>query len=224
MPDGLTIQPITSGFGALLPEHTGTRAFRQESDSTCAEHEDSTLENRRALNDFLANVEKRAFRMAEIATGDREHALDIVQDAMLSLVRRYRHKPEAEWGPLFHRILQSRIRDWYRRSRVRNAVFGWLRSFSSEHGDDAPDPTQLARDRATPGPERSADNDEAMAAAMDAVRRLPLRQQQVFLLRAWEGYDVAGTARAMGISDGSVKTHYSRAIRSLRRQLEAYRS
>jgi RNA polymerase sigma-70 factor (ECF subfamily) len=207
-----------------MPKHTGIRAFRRESEIPDAQHEDSTLENRQALNRFLASVERRAFRMAEFATGDREHALDIVQDAMMSLVRHYSHKPEAEWGPLFHRILQSRIRDWYRRSRVRNSVFGWLQGFSHDAGEDTPDPIQLAEDHATPGPERSANNDELMQSTMNAVRKLPLRQQQAFLLRAWEGYDVAQTARAMGISEGSVKTHYSRATRSLKQQLEAYRS
>ena len=224
MSDCLTIAARTSGSSALFPEISGNRVFRRESGKPYDQLEDSTLENRQALNRFLANVERRAFRMAEFATGDREHALDIVQDAMMSLVSHYSHKPEAEWGPLFHRILQSRIRDWYRRSRVRNTVFGWLRSISGEDSDDTPDPIQLAEDHTTPDPERSADNDDSLQSTMDAVRKLPLRQQQVFLLRAWEGYDVAQTAQAMGISEGSVKTHYSRATRSLRQQLEAYRS
>jgi len=207
-----------------VPETTGIRALWRESGIPCGEQEDRTLENRQALNRFLANVEKRAFRMAEFATGDREHALDIVQDAMMSLVRLYSHKPEDEWGPLFHRILQSRIRDWYRRSRVRHTVFGWLRNYSNEDSSEATDPIQQASDRKTPGPERSANSDEIMQLTMIAVRKLPLRQQQAFLLRAWEGYDVAQTAQAMGISEGSVKTHYSRATRSLRQQLEALRS
>jgi RNA polymerase sigma-70 factor, ECF subfamily len=224
MSDCLTIPSRTSGYGVLLPESTGIGTLWRESEQPYDQIEDSTLENRQAMNRFLASVEKRAFRMAEFATGDREHALDIVQDAMMSLVRSYSHKPEAEWGPLFHRILQSRIMDWYRRSHVRNTVFGWLRSFTSEDSNDSPDPIQLAEDHSTPGPERSANSDEALQSTLDAVRRLPLRQQQAFLLRAWEGYDVAETAHAMGISEGSVKTHYSRATRSLRHQLEAYRS
>ena len=198
-------------------------ALRLDQIHTDGQHEDSTLENRQELNKFLTHVEKRAYRMAEFATGNREQALDIVQDAMLSLVRNYSHKSADEWGPLFQRILQSRIMDRYRRSRVRTAVFGWLRSFNDENSDRAPDPIQQAEDLTTPGPERSANNDDLMQATMAAVRRLPLRQQQVFLLRAWEGYDVAQTARAMGISEGSVKTHYSRATRSLRQQLEVYR-
>lgn len=224
MSECLTISTRIPDCNTLLPDTAGFRVLQRELENTNGRHEDSTLENRQALNRFLSSVEKRAFRMAEFATGDREHALDIVQDAMVSLVRRYSHKSEDEWGPLFHRILQSRIRDWYRRSRVRNAVFGWLRSFSEDDGDTKADPIQQAADLTTPDPEHSANDDEVLQSTMAAVRTLPLRQQQAFLLRAWEGYDVAQTARAMGISEGSVKTHYSRATRSLRKQLEAYRT
>ncbi len=182
----------------------------------------NTLDNREALNRFLASVEKRAFRMAEIATGDHDHALDIVQDAMLSLVKNYSHKDEAEWGPLFHRILQSKIRDWYRRSRTRNSVFSWLRSIKDDNGDDTDDPIQRAADTVTLKPDSSASNEQLMSIALNAIRQLPLRQQQAFMLRAWEGLDVKETARAMGCSQGSVKTHYSRATRALKQNLEVY--
>ena len=97
-----------------------------------------TQDNREALNRFLASVEKRAYRIAEIATGNRDHALDIVQDAMMALVKNYSHKTEADWGPLFHRILQSKIRDWYRRSRTRNSVFSWLRAPKDDENDSDP--------------------------------------------------------------------------------------
>ncbi len=86
----------------------------------------TSRQNHLAMNRFLSGVERRAFRMAEIATGNRDDALDIVQDAMLSLVKSYGHKTPDDWGPLFQRILQSRIRDWYRRSRVRNSLLDWL--------------------------------------------------------------------------------------------------
>ncbi|UCB56386.1 MAG: RNA polymerase sigma factor [Thiotrichales bacterium] len=187
-------------------------------------HAAKTVENREALNRFLASVEKRAFRMAELATSSQDHALDIVQDAMLSLVKNYSQKSEAEWGPLFHRILQSKIRDWYRRSRTRNSVFSWLRTFSDDNENDSPDPIQQAADTVTLAPDDSAGNEQLMAIALDAIRQLPLRQQQAFLLRAWEGLDVRETARAMNCSQGSVKTHYSRASKALRRSLEAYKS
>ncbi len=180
-----------------------------------------TLENREALNQFLASVERRAFRIAEIATSSHDHALDIVQDAMMALVKNYSHKDETEWGPLFHRILQSKIRDWYRRSRTRNSVFSWLRG-PVQDGDDDYDPIQRAADTASLKPDDSASNDQLMDLALQAIRQLPLRQQQAFMLRAWEGMDVKETARAMNCSPGSVKTHYSRATRALKQHLEAY--
>ena len=184
-------------------------------------NEVKTLENREALNQFLASVEKRAFRMAELATSSPDHAMDIVQDAMLSLVKNYSHKSESDWGPLFHRILQSKIRDWYRRSRTRNGVFSWLRAGNDDE-NDFHDPLQRAADTVTLAPDSSASNEQLMGVTLDAIRQLPLRQQQAFLLRAWEGFDVRETARAMGCSQGSVKTHYSRATRALKQTLKAY--
>jgi RNA polymerase sigma-70 factor, ECF subfamily len=133
---------------------------------------------------------------------------------MLKLVEKYPDRSEAELGPLFHCILQSRIRDWYRRSSVRNRLRSWLGS-----DDDEEDALQTIADPAGRSP------DEILAAragieALDvALRALPLRQQQVFLLRAWEGLDVKDTARAMNCAEGSVKTHYSRALAALRVKL-----
>lgn len=184
-------------------------------------NEASILDNREALNRFLASVEKRAYRMADLATGSPDHALDIVQDAMLSLVKNYSHKSEADWGPLFHRILQSKIRDWYRRSRTRNSVFSWLHKSHDDENDNY-DPIQQAADNVSSKPDNSANNEQLLGLARQAIRQLPLRQQQAFLLRAWEGFDVRETAKAMGCSQGSVKTHYSRAIRALKKTLEAY--
>jgi RNA polymerase sigma-70 factor (ECF subfamily) len=167
-------------------------------------------------------VERRALRMAELAVGNRDDALDLVQDAMLGLVRHYRHKHEDEWGALFYRILQSRIRDWYRRSKVRYRLFGWLCHSAAEE-DAEVDPVQLAPDPAAPDPLRLVGNASAMRQLDTALQALPLRQQQAFLLRSWEGLDVAETAFAMGCSEGSVKTHYSRALQKLREQLEDHR-
>lgn len=135
---------------------------------------------------------------------------------MLQLAGRYAERNKQEWAPLFYTILQSRIRDWHRRSRVRNRLRSWLNT----DPDDDSDPIAQLPDSNTAGP---ADR-VAMARATDvleaALRRLPLRQQQAFLLRVWEGLDVADTARAMGCTEGSVKTHYSRAVHSLRENLE----
>jgi RNA polymerase sigma-70 factor (ECF subfamily) len=179
--------------------------------------QEECLGSREALDRFLAGVERRALRMAELATGNREEALDIVQDAMLGLARRYGGRGESDWGPLFHRILQSRIRDWYRRHRVRNRWLAWL---GSGDEDDDEDPVAMLADPGARRPEDELGNRRAGAAVETALRQLPLRQQQAFLLRAWEGLDVAATAAAMGCSEGSVKTHFSRAVHTLREQLE----
>ncbi|MEO8316099.1 MAG: RNA polymerase sigma factor [Pseudomonadota bacterium] len=169
----------------------------------------------RALNGFLAEIEHRAYRMAQIALGHDEDALDAVQDAMIQLARRYADRPQQEWRPLFYRILENRIRDVRRRRVVRGRVMAWL---PWNGDDDAPDPLAQAPDPA-PGPAKSAEGDEMMLALQAAVQRLPTRQREAFLLRNLEGMDVAETAAAMGCSDGSVKTHYSRAVQNLREQL-----
>jgi len=176
--------------------------------------QDNELAQQQALNRFLAGVERRAFRMAEIATGNAQDALDLVQDAMLGLVKSYAHKNEADWEPLFHRMLQNRIRDWYRRNTVRNKLRGWLGMSSNE--DEHHDPIQTAPDPHGRSPEEHMRNSDSMNALDSALKALPLRQQQAFLLRNWECLDVAQTAVAMGCSQSSVKTHYSRAVKSLR--------
>lgn len=175
-----------------------------------------TLESKQALDRFLAGVERRAFLMARLATGSADEAMDIVQDSMLQLVRHYGKRDEAEWAPLFHRILQRRIYDWYRRARVRNR---WRHWFRAEDGVEV-DPLEHQPDPAAIDPADATLTDRAMGVLRAAVAELPLRQQQAFLLRAWEGLDTAQTARAMGCSEGSVKTHYSRAVHVLRERLK----
>ncbi len=156
--------------------------------------------------------------MARMATGNPEDALDIVQDSMLGLAQRYADRPAQEWGALFQTILQSRIRDWYRRAKVRNRFRVW---FSIGADDDA-DPIGELPDVAEPGPEARMGQARAMGVLEQAINRLPLRQQQAFVLRTWEGLDTRETARAMGCSEGSVKTHYSRACGALREVLKDY--
>ena len=160
-------------------------------------------------------MEKRAFRIAQIATSNSDEAFDIVQDAMYKLVEKYSGKNEEEWPPLFHRILQSRIRDWYRRNTVRNRFRSWL----SSSNDDNEDPIQTVEDMAGRNPEMQLQSSRSMEALETALQHLPLRQQQAFILRAWEGLNVRETASAMSCAEGSVKTHYSRAIHSLRETL-----
>jgi RNA polymerase sigma-70 factor (ECF subfamily) len=159
--------------------------------------------------------------MAELATGNREDALDLVQDAMMGLVKSYASRKEQEWAPLFYRILQSRIRDRYRRDRVRNRFRSWLGlGTRSDENGDLPDPIQNAPDTRQPDTIDKVLQEDAIDRLQDALLLLPVRQQQAFLLRCWEGMDVAATAFAMGCSEGSVKTHYSRAVHRLREMLE----
>jgi len=171
----------------------------------------------RALNQFLAGVELKAFKIAQAALRNEDDALDAVQDAMLQLARAYADRPEPEWKPLFYRILENRIRDMQRRRTVRGRVIAWL-PFRGEDDEDDPDPISQAPSP-EPQPVRRLELDEAVGALEKALGGLPRRQQQAFLLRTLEGLDVAETAAAMGCSEGSVKTHYFRAVQSLRAQL-----
>ena len=182
--------------------------------------ERSLREESRSLETFLRGVERRALRMAELATGNREEALDLVQEAMLGFVRHYGTNDGAEWPPLFWRVLDSRLNDWHRRQRVRGR---WWSRPGDAHADDEDDAITAAPDLREPGPLARLADGEASVALDAALRRLPLRQRQAFLLRLWEGLDVAATATAMRCSEGSVKTHLSRALANLRRVLEEHR-
>jgi RNA polymerase sigma-70 factor (ECF subfamily) len=174
-------------------------------------------ETRRELNRFLAEVERKAFRMARIALRHDEDALDAVQDAMLQLARRYSARPAEEWRPLFYRILENRIRDLQRRRMVRGRVMALL-PWRRDEEDEAPDPIAEAPDH-TPGPAEQVDGKAMLGKLETALASLPARQREAFLLRNLEGLDVAATATAMGCSDGSVKTHYFRALQALKAQL-----
>ncbi len=163
------------------------------------------LQREQELNRFLAEVEKRALRIAEISIRDRDEALDLVQEAMIKLVRNYAGRPEAEWTPLFYRILQNGVRDWHRRQAVRNRVMVWFGRSNSDDQDF--DPVASAPDPAGRTPDENLQSQEAMESLELAVAELPRRQREAFMLRTFEGLDVAGTAAAMGCSQGSVKTH-----------------
>jgi RNA polymerase sigma-70 factor, ECF subfamily len=181
--------------------------------------QDSTQHQTRALESFLAGVEAKAFRIAQIALRHEHDALDAVQDAMLRLVRSYSHRPAEEWRPLFYRILENCVRDMQRRRNVRGRILTWYRkAFGDDPGDADGDPIEQVSDPA-PGPAAQAQADESMQALEAALAELPARQRQAFLLRNLEGLDVAQTARAMGCSEGSVKTHYFRALQTLRARL-----
>lgn len=166
------------------------------------------------LDDFLASVERRAFRIAEIATRDRDEALDLVQDAMMKLARHYANHPPGEWAPLFFRILQNRITDWQRRQTIKRRLMIWQPSAPEE---DEPEPEP--QDPAAIDMIRHLEGQEALRVLESALRALPARQREAFELRVWEGLSVEETALAMGCGEGSVKTHLSRALTALRKRL-----
>ena len=173
------------------------------------------------MEQFLKSVERRAYRLAQIATGSRDDALDVLQDAMCEFVRAYAGKPRDQWRPLFYRVVQNKIHDWHRRSRVRNFFTGLLPGRRQDQDrEEESDPMQHFPDPAAPDAFVAVQTGEALARLEAALRELPVRQQQTFLLRAWEGLSVADTAAAMGCSQGTVKTHYSRALETLQKNLK----
>jgi RNA polymerase sigma-70 factor (ECF subfamily) len=202
-----------SEFATLASPYSMPAALHGDVDLT--DPEDQTRS--RALNQFLAGVELKAFRIAQAALRHEEDALDAVQDAMLQLARAYARRPPQEWKPLFYRILENRIRDMQRRRTVRGRVIAWV-PFRGEDDENEADPIAQAVSP-EPQPVRRLELDEAVGALEKALGELPRRQQQAFLLRTLEGLDVAETALAMGCSEGSVKTHYFRAVQALRAQL-----
>ena len=180
--------------------------------------EGAVLEYTRELERFLADIERRAFRMAQVALRDPDDALDAVQDAMLKLTRNYASRPSSEWRPLFYRILENGIRDLQRRRTVRKRVMTWLPGPKEDPDNEAQDPLENVADSGPTIPEKLMQA-QAMQQLEESLRALPARQREAFMLRNFEGMDVAETARAMVCSEGSVKTHYSRAVHALRAQL-----
>ncbi|MDB5840999.1 MAG: polymerase sigma factor [Herminiimonas sp.] len=178
------------------------------------------------LSDFLENVERRAFKQALYAVRKDESALDIVQDAMIKLSERYGDKPAAELPMLFQRILQNTIHDYFRREKVRNT---WVTLFSSLGGrSDGNEDFDLLETfeseegtRAAESTEDKVSRDQILSAIEQEVQKLPGRQREAFLMRYWQDLDVAETAAAMGCSEGSVKTHCSRATHALAQALRA---
>ena len=168
------------------------------------------------MESFLVDVERRAFRIARYGVRNDDDALDLVQDAMLKLVKNYSRKPAQEWPALFYRILDNGVKDWHRHRVVKQKVVDlYVGGVTSDQRDVIAE----AVDTAEPGPERRARADEALAALEVAMTELPERQRQAFLLRNLEGLDTAQTAEVMSCSTGSVKTHYHRALQALREKL-----
>ncbi len=187
----------------------------------------SKLASRIELSEFLASVERRAYKQGLFAVRDEHVALDIVQDAMLKLAEKYGDKPVTELPMLFQRILQNTIRDFYRRQKVRST---WTTLMSSlipqQHHDESDfDPLDTLQNdddnSQPPRPDASLEQSQLLVIIETALTKLPARQREAFLLRYWEELDTAETAAAMGCSEGSVKTHCSRANHTLAAALKA---
>ncbi len=166
------------------------------------------------MDKFLASVERRAYRTALLATGQRADALDIVQDSMLKLVQKYSDRQDDEWPALFHRILHNRITDFHRGS---SKLWRWLPMRDSDNDEE--DAIAELEDENQAEPLQHLTLTQDMNTVLQALEGLPWRQQQAFMLRAWEGFDTATCAGIMECSEGSVKTHYHRAQQTLRAAL-----
>ena len=177
------------------------------------------------LSDFLKSVEKRAFKRSVYHVRNEEAALDIVQDSMMKLVEHYGHKPVDELPMLFQRILSNCTLDWFRRQKTRNALFSNMSDFES--GSDDGDFDLLETLDVSEGSDRvesaesSTERAQILRQIEQEIQELPARQREAFLMRYWEELDVAETAAAMGCSEGSVKTHCSRAVQALGKALRA---
>jgi len=183
------------------------------------------LASEKELSDFLKSVEKRAFKRSVYHVRNDEAALDIVQESMMKLVEHYSHKPVAELPMLFQRILSNSTLDWFRRQKTRNALFSNLSDFDA--GDPEGDFDLLETLETPQGSTQTESAESATERAQvfrqieQEIQELPARQREAFLMRYWEDLDVAETAAAMGCSEGSVKTHCSRAVQALSKALTA---
>lgn len=175
----------------------------------------STAESR--LKNFMQDVTGRALVMMESATqGQHGIAMDLVQEAFISLHKSYAEKSTEEWYPLFYTILNNKLQDWRRKEARRNQPFSFFKKVSLD--DDEVEFDNLV-DESTPSPLEFLDQVVTAEEIQEAIAKLPVRQQQAFMLRAWEGFDTQTTAQIMNCTEGSVKTHYHRAIQGLRASL-----
>lgn len=168
------------------------------------------------METFLKSIERQAFRVALFACNNQDDALDLVQDAMCKFVDKYSQKPQLEWKALFYKILQNKIRDFYRREAIRSRWRIWL---GKDNEEDTEEPVEQLADPLAMNPEKETDLKETFSRLQSELMKLSLKQQQVFLMRAWEGLSVKETATAMSCSEGTVKTHYFRATEQLRKKL-----
>ena len=183
------------------------------------------LATKKELSDFLASVERRAFKQCVYSVHDDEAALDIVQDSMMRLAEKYSDRPPNELPMLFQRILQNAMRDHFRRTKVRSTWTTLLSSMGLGGEDDDADPLETLgvedEGNVPASPAERLEQSQVMAAIEAAVQALPDRQREAFMLRYWEELDVSETAKVMGCSEGSVKTHCSRATHALAKILRS---
>ncbi len=183
------------------------------------------LATEQELSDFLKSVEKRAFKRSVYHVRNDEAALDIVQDSMMKLVEHYGHKPITELPMLFQRILSNCTLDWFRRQKTRNALFSNMSDFETDDGDGEFDLLETLntsdQSNQTESAEAQTERAQVLLEIETQILALPPRQREAFLMRYWEDLDVAETAAAMGCSEGSVKTHCSRAVQALGKALRA---
>lgn len=181
------------------------------------------LASRIELSDFLAGIERRAYKQAMFAVHDSDTALDVVQDSMLKLAEKYGGKPAEELPLLFHRILQNTIRDFYRRQKIRSLWTTLLSSFSRDDDEDDDPLDALSSEGASSiaTPHAQVEQSQLLEIIEKEIENLPRRQREAFIMRYWNDMDIAETAAAMGCSEGSVKTHCSRATSALAAALKA---
>ena len=186
---------------------------------------ENPIATQKELSDFLASVERRAFKQCVYAVHEEQAALDIVQDSMMKLAEKYAGRPAPELPLLFQRILQNTIRDHFRRSKVRSTWTTLLGNLGMGGDDDDADPLETLEIEDTANvpasPAAQLEQSQVMASIEEAVKALPDRQREAFMLRYWEELDVSETAKVMGCSEGSVKTHCSRATHALAKVLKA---
>ena len=171
---------------------------------------------------FVEKMTGRALVMMESSTGHHDVAMDIVQESFIALHQNYLKKPVDEWTPLFYTILNNRLMDWHRREQRKQKRFAWFKPVLVEQEETEIDPTLLVEDPKNIDPSEFLSQSHTLEEIQKAVARLPIRQQQAFLLRAWENMDTKTTAQIMDCSEGSVKTHYHRAIQTLRSHLSHF--